>query len=603
MNHAFGSGSPIPPELINLHRFEKGYLILSAMADRIRYLHINSANRETARQFKSNSHKKTKHLEPNTGIAPPQLKSNSKEQPQQSKSDSSDDARLFRLNPVISTVEKHLQQIIGISLSSQDDSAQQSSLSRFNGDSAEDAEQSNAKGGDASPPDKESKSDDESTEQPIEDDDSEDDEVETSQVSTVENGDALPSVQGISQVTTREELIDAQRPSEMVDGPLRGVGYYRTSTEEESSKNARITIDQQEPLVTAAFKSYDIESVREPIKDRAISGETFDRDGLDKIEQLAEEGEINVVVVSDIDRLGRICEKTIEFVKRLRYEHDVYIVANVRWYDVSNGDDLETFNAKAGRAEAENKKRGGRGNRGKLFKLFDHGSDSYLSWFKTIPVGCEGYDDEDKSLGIKLADDETRQIPLIALEEFYQIEENRNEYARTEKQVRTRLREELDYEYEGELNIKRILTNPIYTGRAILQINQAETHSVDKAEVVIEMEDLQLFEGEQLEMWEEVQEKVQRIQERERNKIEARPSTTLKQFDVELVDDVVAAWTLICPVCGSTSDYQFDSPTTDADGTVRQKCKCTSQDDPHYFRAPTREELEELHDRSDNSKE
>ena len=404
----------------------------------------------------------------------------------------------------------------------------------------------------------------------------------------------LPAVRSLPSPITKEEIVEAQRPSEMVDGPLRGVVYYRTSIEKENNADARITIDQQEPLVNAAIKAFNAEEVHEPIKDKAISGETFDdRPGLEKIEELAKNDEINVVIVSDIDRLGRICEKTIEFVKRLRYEYDTYVMANVRWYDVADGDDLETFNAKAGRAEAENKKRGGRGARAKLFKIIEQGSDAYLSWYHSVPVACV---ESEAEHGIKLAQDERREIPKLALDAFNNLDASQNEYAKTEKRVRQRLQDEFDYEYDDDLDIKSILQDPIYTGRAVLRVTQAETHSVDQVKIPIAMPDLQLYDEEYIQKWENAKEKIAQLDEKYGDNKKDRPEALIEEFGPEIIDNVVASWILVCPKCGSTSDYEYNGHTNDADGVRRQKCKCTGTEDTHCFVVPTRREWEDLHE-------
>lgn len=552
------------------------------MADRIKYLHINSANPGTEKRSEPNNSEPLQQSKSNTTQNTRPSEPNTSERPQRSEPNTTDSRAWW--NSLVRL------------LASDGDGQQR--LTAFeqvdNDEGSVESLQDGASGGDR---DNDDSMDD--------DDDSPDNANSDSSASESNHSDREehggipqsnpPSLSRIPEPSTKEDLIDAQRPGEMVDGPLKGIAYYRTSTEEDSSENARITIDQQKPLVDAAFKALSIEHAREPIKDRAISGEDFDRPGLEAIEELAENGEINVVVVSDIDRLGRICEKTIEFVKRLRFEYDVYVVANVRWYDLSNGDDLETFNSKAGRAEAENKKRGGRGNRGKLFKLVEKGSDAYFSWFKSVPVG---YVEDGDNGGIKIADDERREIPRITLEEFLDIEElRRNPYARTERRVRDRLRDEYDFEYDGELDIRSILQESVYTGRAVLNIQKSETHSVDEAQITIDMSDLRLYDDEHISMWEAAQKRIRQFSEKVRNKRENRPEAQLEEFGPEMIDEVVASWTLVCPQCGSISDYEFYGTTEDADGTRRQKCKCTGGDEPHFFRVPTREEYNRLRER------
>jgi DNA invertase Pin-like site-specific DNA recombinase len=252
-------------------------------------------------------------------------------------------------------------------------------------------------------------------------------------------------------------LLGSRQPREKIDGEIRGVAYYRTS---KASTQSGIRLKQQKPLVDATFNTHDILTARTPLKDNGISRENFDREGLEVIEDLAKEGEIDAVVVSDIDRLGRIADKTIRFAKHLRKEHDVYIIANVRWYDLSNGDDLETFCAKAGRAESENKKRGGRGNRAKLAKLLEDRSSAYLTWFRRVPFGYKQVGD---TKGIEPAGDYREEVCKAIFEVFLEVDERGGEYAETERRVKNRFQHHVDA--TQELEIKKILTDlcPLHT--------------------------------------------------------------------------------------------------------------------------------------------
>jgi hypothetical protein len=564
------------------------------MAGRIKYRHINSGKGRTQERSESNNKQDSPLFESNSTASTQFRESNStintESQSNISKLIKKDGWLSDPLGRILETNEEDDDQatLPGFGSASSDQNQADGSHDEIN------EELSGSSGG------KSPKTDDEDQEKSEEPTTGSDDSSESNSSSDMtydpekDGLSKIPEVDHLPTPVTREEITQAQLPSKMVDGPLRGVPYYRTSPHDEQndSTNPSITKDQQKPMVEGAFRAFSIEQVHEPIEDQAVSGEEFDREGLEEIEELAEAGKINVVVVSDIDRIGRVCEKTIEFVKRLREEYDVYVIANFQFYDVSQGDDLETFNAKAGRAEANNKKRSGRGNRAKLFKLVDNGSDAYQSWFQTIPVG---YEEGDTEHGIRIASDQTREIPKLVVEEFLDLSVESGEYAETGRRVRERLREEFDYEYEGELNIKDILTDPIYTGRALLKIRRPHTHRVDKAEIVVKMSDLQLFNEEYTEMWEEAQEKVDRLEQKYRDKKEAHPETLLARFGPEMVDEEVAEWTLVCPECGSTSEYVYYGTTRDTDGTKRQKCKCTGgNEDVHYFRVPTREEFEAL---------
>ena len=107
--------------------------------------------------------------------------------------------------------------------------------------------------------------------------------------------------------------------------------YYRLSRDEDEEMNS--LYNQRQILVDyAEQQSYEI--VGESSDDN-VSGMTFDRKGLAKLENAVDEGKIDIVLVKDLSRLGRHRTQTALFIDHLREN-------NVRVYSVTEG--IDSFN-------------------------------------------------------------------------------------------------------------------------------------------------------------------------------------------------------------------------------------------------------------------
>lgn len=82
----------------------------------------------------------------------------------------------------------------------------------------------------------------------------------------------------------------------------------------------------------------DIELVRKPITDEGKTGRNFDREGIHQVTSIAERGEIEYMLIDDVDRIGRHAAETIFYLYELREECDVTTVT------ASSGElDVSTF--------------------------------------------------------------------------------------------------------------------------------------------------------------------------------------------------------------------------------------------------------------------
>ena len=127
---------------------------------------------------------------------------------------------------------------------------------------------------------------------------------------------------------------------------MRAWLYYRLSRDEDEEMNS--LQNQRQILVDYAGQNgYEI--VGESFDDN-VSGMTFNRKGLGKLEIAVDEGKIDVVLVKDLSRLGRHRTQTELFIDHLR-QNNVKVISVTEGIDSFNeNDDLligfkQIFNA------------------------------------------------------------------------------------------------------------------------------------------------------------------------------------------------------------------------------------------------------------------
>ena len=110
--------------------------------------------------------------------------------------------------------------------------------------------------------------------------------------------------------------------------------YYRLSRDEDAELNS---LTNQRNILIEYAKSKKLEVVGESFDDN-VSGMHFNREGIDKIYEQVEQGNIDAVLVKDLSRLGRHRTQTAMFIDYLR-ENEVRVISATENIDSFNEED------------------------------------------------------------------------------------------------------------------------------------------------------------------------------------------------------------------------------------------------------------------------
>ena len=110
--------------------------------------------------------------------------------------------------------------------------------------------------------------------------------------------------------------------------------YYRLSRDEDEELNS---LNNQRKIIYNFAVSNGHEVVGESFDDN-VSGMHFNREGIDKIYEVVEAGQIEAIIVKDLSRLGRHRTQTALFIDYLR-EHDVRVLSATENIDTFNEND------------------------------------------------------------------------------------------------------------------------------------------------------------------------------------------------------------------------------------------------------------------------
>lgn len=110
--------------------------------------------------------------------------------------------------------------------------------------------------------------------------------------------------------------------------------YYRLSRDEDDELNS---LTNQRKIIYDYAVSQGHEIVGESFDDN-VSGMHFNREGIDKIYDVVEQGRIDAIIVKDLSRLGRHRTQTALFIDYLR-EHDVRVLSATENIDTFNEND------------------------------------------------------------------------------------------------------------------------------------------------------------------------------------------------------------------------------------------------------------------------
>lgn len=143
----------------------------------------------------------------------------------------------------------------------------------------------------------------------------------------------------------------------------RVVTYSRVSTEEQAKSGSSLESQREACAKYAQEQGW---MVIAEIEDAGVSGATFDRPGLDRIRDMAQEGQLDALIVYDLDRLSRKAVYQMVLEEELgKAEVTIHSVLG-NYEDRDEGRLMKTI--KAGIAEYERAKIKERMNRGKRTK-------------------------------------------------------------------------------------------------------------------------------------------------------------------------------------------------------------------------------------------
>lgn len=115
------------------------------------------------------------------------------------------------------------------------------------------------------------------------------------------------------------------------DQPGRMVAYVRVSALMGRGGEDFHSPDLQHHAITRHTGPLGLREVA-TVQDIDVSGRTFSREGLDRIRAMVEAGQVDVVAVYDLSRLGRNAGEALRFIKWLR-QHKVGIISTVEKID------------------------------------------------------------------------------------------------------------------------------------------------------------------------------------------------------------------------------------------------------------------------------
>lgn len=110
--------------------------------------------------------------------------------------------------------------------------------------------------------------------------------------------------------------------------------YYRLSRDEDEEMNS---LQNQRQILIDYAKQNNFDVIGESFDDN-VSGMTFDRKGLNELENAVDEGKIEAVLVKDLSRLGRHRTQTALFIDHLR-ENKVKVISVTEGIDTTNEND------------------------------------------------------------------------------------------------------------------------------------------------------------------------------------------------------------------------------------------------------------------------
>lgn len=313
----------------------------------------------------------------------------------------------------------------------------------------------------------------------------------------------------------------------------RAAIYARVSSPEQV-KNGN-SLKEQVRNLRAIATERDLSLVTEPIKDGGETGTDFDRPGIQEVARLASQGEIDCVLVDDVDRIGRHPAETIFYFYELREECGVTVItAESGELDVNTFQGLVEVMMKSLSAQLANQNRARRAHASSIQKFEEK---NWSVFFNEAPLGYE-HTSED---WLKINPDEVVTVRNI-FETFLRLDLN-GAYRATAKQVDGVPDSMQSYQ------MKRILRDRIYVGEATVN-SEKEGADGTIPKVGVKDESLKIIDSD---VFERTQEKITRVSNRY-SKGDSAPDDVedlVEEFGTLIVSESSPVVNLGCPECDS----------------------------------------------------
>lgn len=347
-----------------------------------------------------------------------------------------------------------------------------------------------------------------------------------------------------------------------------GVVYARVSSPEQAKTGN--SLDAQVDQMERKAEELGINLVRKPIRDEGETGTDFDRSGIQKVLQLAQNGSISHLLVDEVDRLGRAHVQTLYRIHILEVKYGVTIVTASGPLDFTliTGKIQTTWQTLV--AEMEVRNQGAKALRAKARSFLE--DKNWGSWYNTIPLGYIP-----KPGGWIMVDKQTQDLAQAMFEFFVDTKS----YAETVEKVNA------SETLESNLSVselKQHLQRSVYKGQPSIPIEDVEGYDhkgwLDEPQLQIVGECT----------WEEAQRIIDDIAEEYSQQKEAND-----------VDDFVDKYGLLpvflsspivrlhCPTCKSLMVQ--NGKRTLRDSVVRHLYKCSNEDCGDQRVWPNEEEL------------
>lgn len=340
----------------------------------------------------------------------------------------------------------------------------------------------------------------------------------------------IPPIVTISCVLLTGTTNPTISSNQLQSDPIRSIGYARVS-DSDQVKNGYSLNDQHE-LIEQMASDWNVKNLKEIIKDKGKTGTDFDRLGIKRVLEMAKKGDIDVVFVSHIDRLGRSHVLTLCFIHILTVELDITIITPNGPLDIKNEAGMITITMKTLIAEMESRRKGVQSLRVKARNFLEN--RLWESWYGTRPLGYASTPD-----GWVKKNAEEKGVAL-----FNYFKETKV-YAETSRRLKANEASD-EAEEITPRKVKKWLQNPIYKGEPGIPIENVKGYNhkgwIDASELAM------VDEG----TFQEVQEIIEKKSKSTTSDEETKGTDeVLELFHWYSLGEISPIVELLCPECNS----------------------------------------------------